>query len=103
VGPIEAITYLSGPAASREMDAAAKADPVHAPDQVTEALFDHAQHRVEPLEIGILAIVVEHEAGHQIRHRLTQDRSFLPKVKTALDKLDHLERKPRPYTSMKEI
>ena len=42
---------------------------------------------------------------NQIRHRLESDKSFLPKVKTALDKLEsaRTERRPRCYTSMKEI
>ena len=46
-----------------EVDAAAEADPVHAADQRAEAVLDGAEHLVEAVEIGVLAVVVEHEAA----------------------------------------
>ncbi|MNJ30512.1 hypothetical protein D3C77_251110 [compost metagenome] len=56
------------------MDTAAQAHPLDLVQQVTEALFDGAQHLVEQAEVAVLAVVVEHEAGDLLDHRFDFDR-----------------------------
>jgi hypothetical protein len=44
------------------------ADPFQPPQQPAELLFDPRKLTVEQVEIGILAIVVNHEAGNPVHH-----------------------------------
>ena len=53
-----------------EMDAAAEADPFGLFEQRPEFTLDIAEHLVKQREIGVFAIVVNHEAGDHLHHRL---------------------------------
>ena len=50
------------------MDAAAKADPLHARQKRAEFFLNPRQLTVEQVEIGIFAIIVDHEARDPVDH-----------------------------------
>src|SRR5690606_32913483 len=54
---------VEGITVAGEMDTAAQAHPVHALEDMPELRLHHAEEAIEKGEIGILAVVVDHEAG----------------------------------------
>ncbi|MNF10392.1 hypothetical protein D3C80_2113140 [compost metagenome] len=63
------------------MDTAAKANPFNAIEKRAKLFFDVGQHLVEKTEIGVFAIVMNHEAGDAV-HDLF-DLCHIPFAKAA--------------------
>ena len=62
------------------MDAAAQTDPVHPVGSAAETILDPGQHFVEPVEIAVFAVVVEHHAADAVRDGFRSFRVLFAKT-----------------------
>jgi len=83
------------------MDPAAKADPFQALQQAAEFIFDPRKLPVEQVEIGVFAVVMDHEARDAVHHGFDLGLVPFPQAREGPSRISQIEaagREPRGVT-----